>query len=94
MLSIETKPQHKGNYRRRPEVVEAKMVTPETATEIADWVGATTLANGVRVPTTLAGLAFDLFAAPGMFVIKNLDGHREVLTSEEFHRRYDPLVPR
>ena len=87
-------PRFDGNYRRRPEVFRAHRVTTHNAAKIAAWCGGSTLSNGVRVPTTMAGLAFDLYAAPDMWVTQDMIGNFEVFTDTEFRERFDQVIPK
>lgn len=77
-------------YRRRPEYVEAKLLTKETAEEIAEWtrgyvlnLGDGTVAVFFEVLDTLLRVNQD------MYVIKTQAGDWNIMPKIDFEGRYE-----
>lgn len=85
-------------FQRRKEVVQAEQVTPETAQNIADWVGGQVIPTedaldsnkksvGINIPT-LSGI---VRASEGDYVVKGEHGEISKCPRVDFEHLYDRI---
>jgi len=76
-------------YRTRPEFVEAILLLPETAEQIARWTGGEVQWIEGKVTVTIPTAMGQIMALDHMYVVKDMKNQWNVMTINDFVGKYE-----